>query len=130
MANDHVILGTQFRSLKTKPIILKFSSRTGHVQLLRALASGLHVRPERSAAETQERVTKEIHFRPHDIHIEGAHHLSWIALEVLRDIWDETDSEGPHRTVRIVLNGDEGFIRKIAKRNPQLADRAGIYPQS
>lgn len=128
MATEHVILGTQFRRLKTKPILLKFSGRTGHVQLLKALASGLHIEPHRWAAETHERVTKDIHFRPRDIHIEGAHHLSWKALEVLRDLWDETDSEGPRRTLRIVLAGEKGFIRKIAKRHPQLADRAGIYP--
>jgi type II secretory pathway predicted ATPase ExeA len=128
MVTEHVILGTQFRNLKAKPIQLKFSQRTGHVQLLRALASGLHIKPHRWAAETHETVTKEIQSRPRDIQIEGAHHLSWKALEVLRNIWDETDSEGPRKTVRIVLAGEEGFIQKIAKTNPQLADRAGIYP--
>jgi len=60
---------------------------------------------------------------------QGAHHLSPIALEVLREIWDETDSEGAQRTVRIMLAGDEGFIQKIAKRHPQLANCAGIYAQ-
>jgi hypothetical protein len=62
--------------------------------------------------------------RPRDIHIEGAHQLSWKALEVLRDLWDETGSEGPRRTIRIVMVGNDGFRQKIANRLPQLADRA------
>jgi hypothetical protein len=66
MATEHVILGTQIRNLKTKPVVLKFSSRTGHVQLLRALSTELHIKPDRSAAQMQENLTKEFNARPRD----------------------------------------------------------------
>jgi len=79
---------------------------------------------------THQRVFKELVSRPRDVHIECAHYLSWKALEALRDIWDETDSEGPRRTLRIVMVGEKGFIRKVVNRHPQLADRAGIYPHA
>lgn len=125
---ETVILGTHFRSLKTKPILLKFDGRAGHVQLLNALATQLQIKPHRWAAETHERVTNGLFAQPRDIHIEGAHYLSFKALEVLRDLWDETGSEGPRRTIRIVMIGEKGFVRKIAKVHPQLVDRAGIWP--
>jgi hypothetical protein len=129
---ETVILGTRFRSLKTKPILLKFDQKTGHVQLLNALASPLQLKPHRWVAETHERVTREINSRPRDIHIAGAHHLSWRALEVLRDLWDETGSEGPRRTLRIVMAVKRGFARRsprgshswpIARESGFIAER-------
>ena len=127
---ETVILGTRFRRLKTKPILLKFNRRTGHVQLLNAIAGQLGLKLHRWAAETHDRIIREMKVRSRDIQIEGAHLLSWKALEVLRGLWDQTGSEGPRRTVRIVMVGEEGFRQKVAKRHPQLADRAGIWSHS
>jgi type II secretory pathway predicted ATPase ExeA len=128
VSNVTVILGTQVRSLKTKPILLTFLVRTSHAQLLNALAAEMKIKPHRWAWVTHERVFLELLLKPRDIHIDGTRHLSWKALEVLRDLWDETESEEPRQTIRIVMNGDEGFVRKIAKRHPQLADRVRVYP--
>jgi len=127
MATEHVILGSQFPGLKAKPILLSFSQRTSHAQLLNALAGELQIQPRRHAWLTHETVFKELLARPRDIHLDGAHHLTWKALEVLRDLWDETESEGPLRTLRIVMIGKKGFVRKIAEKHPQLADRAHIF---
>lgn len=124
MENESLILGTRFRKLKNKPIYLQISKRTGHVQLLRMLAEELQTKTHRWPAETHDRVIKHLFRYPRDIHIDGAHFLDWKALEVLRDIWDETRSEGPRATIRIVLNGTEGFREKVKKKNPQLWDRA------
>lgn len=91
---ETIILRTRFRRLKTKPIILQFDRRTGHAQLLKAIADHLQVKPHRWAAETHERVTNAVSSRPHDIHIDGAHHLSWKALEVLRIYGMRPDPKG------------------------------------
>ncbi len=130
IVTEQVILGTWLRRLKTKPVILSFSRRTSHAQLLNALAGELQIEPRRQAWLTRETVFQELLARPRDIHLDGAHHLTWKALEVLRDLWDETDSEGPRRTLRIVMNGKKGLVRMIAAKHPQLADRAGIWPHS
>lgn len=130
METEHLVLGKDLRALKTKPIHLTFSQRTSHARLLNELADHLGVKPHRWVAETHERVTRQLFSQPRDIHINGAHYLTWKALEVLRNLWDETGSEGPRETIRIVMEGAPGFLRRVAKKNPQLADRAGIHSHS
>ena len=123
VSKETVILGTLLRLLKTKPIVLTVTSKMGHVQLLNEIARGLQVEPHRCAGTTHERIFRELLSRPRDIHIAGAHHLTSMALELLLDLWDETKLTGPRKAIRIVMCGKNGFVRRIASRHPQLAER-------